>query len=69
MNLRSGTGTNCGNGSGGNNNNNNNDLPNPPIHPTLVDVLAQQTQLLGQLVNHIGNLGNAGNQAPREEPQ
>jgi hypothetical protein len=32
-------------------------------------VFAQQTQLLGQLVNHIGNLGNAGNQAPREEPQ
>jgi hypothetical protein len=73
MNLRLGTGTNRGNGSGGNNNNNsnnnNNDLPNPPMHPTLADVLAQQTQLLGQLVNHIGNLGNTGNQAPIEEPQ
>jgi hypothetical protein len=70
MNLRSGTGTNRANGSdGNNNNNNNNDLPNPPIHPTLMDVLAQQTQSLGQLVNHTGNMGNAGNQAPREEPQ
>jgi hypothetical protein len=68
MNLHSGTGANRWNGSGGNNNNNNN-LPNSPIHPTLADVLAQQTQLLGQLVNHIGNLGNVGNQAPREEPQ
>jgi hypothetical protein len=69
MNLRSGTGTNRANGSGGNNNNNsNNDIPNPPIHPTLVDVLAQQTQLLGQIVNYIGNMGNANNQAPREEP-
>jgi hypothetical protein len=73
MNLHSGTGTNYANSSGGNNNNNKNnnddDLPNPPIHPSLADVLAQQTQLLGQLVNHIGNMGNAGNQAPREEPQ
>jgi hypothetical protein len=74
MNLRSGTGANRGNGSGGSNNNNNNNknnnnLPDPPIHPTLADVLAQQTQLLGQLVNHIGNLGNIGNQATREEPQ
>jgi hypothetical protein len=62
MNLRSGTGANRGNGLGGNNNNNNNNnnnrLPDPPVHPTLVDVLAQQTQLLGQLVNHIGNFGN-----------
>jgi hypothetical protein len=32
-------------------------------------MLAQQNQLLGQLVNHIGNMGNAGNQALREEPQ
>jgi hypothetical protein len=71
MNLRSGTGANRGNGSGGNNNNNNNNnnLPEPPVHPTFADVLAQQTQLLGQLVNHIGNLGNIGIQAPREEPQ
>jgi hypothetical protein len=60
MNLHSGTGTNRASGSGGNNNNNNNNnLPNPPIHPTLADVLAQQTQVLGQLVNHIGNMGNA----------
>jgi hypothetical protein len=70
MNLRLGTGMNRANGSGkNNNNNNNNDIPNPSIHPTLADVLAQQTQLLGQIVNHIGNMGNAGNQAPREEPQ
>jgi hypothetical protein len=72
MNLCLGTGTNLANGSGGNNNNNNNnsnDIPNPPIHPTLADVLAQKTQLLGQIVNHIGNMGNASNQAPREEPQ
>jgi hypothetical protein len=70
MNLRSRTEMNRVNGSGGNNNNNNNDdIPNPPIHPTLAEVLAQQTQLLGQIVNHIGNIGNAGNQAPREEPQ
>jgi hypothetical protein len=70
MNLCSETGTNRANGSGeNNNNNNNNDIPNPPIHPTLMDVLAQQIQLLGQIVNHISNMGNAGNQAPREEPQ
>ena len=39
--LRSGTDRDGASGSGGNNNNNNDSpLPNPPIHPTLADVLA-----------------------------
>jgi len=65
--LHSGTDRDGANGSSANNNNNNNGpLPNPPIHPTLADVLAQQTHLLGHIFNQ---LGNAGNQGHRAEPQ
>ena len=40
--LRSGTERDGANGSGGNNNRNNEvPLPNPPVHPTLADVLAR----------------------------
>jgi len=65
--LRSGTERDGANGSGGNNNRNNEvPLPNPPVHPTLTDVLAQQTELMAHLVNQMGNAGNNG---PRAEPQ
>ena len=64
--LHSGTDRDGANGSSANNNNNNGPLPNPPIHPTLADVLAQQTHLLGHIFNQ---LGNAGNQGHRAEPQ
>ena len=64
--LRSGTDRDGANGSGGNNNRNNDiPLPEPPIHPTLADVLAQQTELMAHIVNQMGNAGNHG---PRAEP-
>jgi hypothetical protein len=62
----SGTERDGASGSGGNNNNNNAPLPDPPIHPTFADVLAQQTQLLGHIVNQLSNISNQG---PRDEPQ
>ena len=65
--LRSGTDWDCVGGSGGNHNND--CLPDRPIHPTHADVLARQTWLLRHLVNQISNMGNNGNQGPREEPQ
>ena len=48
--------------------NNNNDvpLPDPPVHPTLVDILARQTELMAHIVNQMGNAGNHG---LRDEPQ
>ena len=65
--LRSGTERDGANGSGGNNNCNNEDpLPNPPVHPSLADVLARQTELMAHLVNQMGNASNNG---PRAEPQ
>ena len=65
--LRSETERDGANGSGGNNNRNNEDpLPNPPVHPTLADVLARQTKLMAHLVNQMGNAGNNG---PKAEPQ
>ena len=36
------------------------------IHPTLMDVLARQTELKAHIVNQMGNAGNHG---PRAEPQ
>lgn len=39
--------------------------PNPPVNPTFADVLAQQTWLLRQLVQSLGNQGPPR----REEPQ
>jgi len=55
-------------GASGNNNNDNNNgpLPDPPIQPTLADVLTQQTQLFGHIINQMGNNGNQGQ---REESQ
>lgn len=55
-------------GASGNNNNDNNNgpLPDPPIQPTLADVLTQQTELFGHIVNQMGNNGNQGQ---REESQ
>jgi len=49
-------------GASGNNNNDNNNghLPDPPIQPTLADILTQQTQLFGHIVNQMGNNGNQG---------
>ena len=61
--LRSGTDRDGANSSGGNNNNNDAPLPNPPIHPTLADVLARQTELMAHLVNQMGNAGNHGRRA------
>ena len=50
--LRSGTERDGANGSGGNNNRNNEvPLPNPPVHPSLADVLARQTKLMATIVN------------------
>ena len=65
--LRSGTERDGANGSGGNANRNNEiPLPNPPVHPNLADVLARQTELMATIVNQMGNAGNNG---PRAEPQ
>jgi len=65
--LRSGTDRESANGSGGNNNHNNDiPLPDPPVHPTLADILARQTKLMAHLVNQMGNADNHG---PRAEPQ
>jgi hypothetical protein len=50
--LRWGTERDSANSSGGNTNRNNEvPLPEPPIHPTLADVLARQTELMAHLVN------------------
>jgi len=66
--LRSGTDRDGASGSGGNNNHHGNDapLPDPPIHPTLADVLTQQTRLMVHIVNQMANVGNQGLSA---EPQ
>jgi len=65
--LRSGNERDGASGSGGNNHRNNEDpLPNPPVHPNLADVVARQTELMAHLVHQ---LGNAGNNGPRAEPQ
>ena len=62
--LRSGTERDGANGSGGNTNRNNEvPLPNPPVYPTLEDVLARQTELMAHLVNQMGNAGNHGTRA------
>jgi hypothetical protein len=67
MNLRLGTGTNHANGSGRNNNNNNNNIPNPPIRPSRGR--ACPTNSTPWANSQPSNMGNAGNQAPREEHQ
>ena len=47
--LRSGTDRDGANGSGGNHNRNNDiPLPDPPVHPTLADVLAQHDKRQGK---------------------
>ena len=49
--LRSETDRDDASASGANRNGNDVPIPEPPIHPTLADILAWQTELLVHLVN------------------